>query len=195
MSAIEKQTWTVEQYLEMERVSEEKHEYLNGEIYLMSGGTGNHNAINMNAGGSLVAQLRKTPCITYSSDQRVQITDTGLYTYPDITVVCDPPLWRDNRRDTLLNPALIVEVLSPSTENYDRTRKFRHYRTLTSLKEYVLISQDEPRIERYLRQPNDEWLFAEVIGLDASIELTSIGCTLLLADVYDKINFEESERE
>jgi Uma2 family endonuclease len=195
MSAIEKQTWTVEQYLEMERASEEKHEYLNGEIYLMAGGTGNHNAINMNTGGSLVTQLRKTPCITYSSDQRVHITATGLYTYPDITVVCDPPLWRDNRRDTLLNPTLIVEVLSPSTENYDRTKKFRHYRTLASLKEYVLISQDEPRIERYLRQPNDEWLFTEIIGLDMVLELPSIQCSLALTDVYDKINFEESERE
>src|SRR5262245_43115669 len=120
----------------MERASEEKHEYLNGEIYLMAGGTGNHNAISVNTSGSLVVQLRKTPCIIYSSDQRVQVTDTGLYTYADITVVCEPPLWRDNRNDTLLNPTLLVEVLSPSTENYDRTKKFRHYRTLDSLKEY-----------------------------------------------------------
>jgi Uma2 family endonuclease len=96
-------------------------------------------------------------------------------------------------QDTLLNPTLIVEVLSPSTESYDRNKKFRHYRTIDSLKEYVLVSQDEPRIERYLRQPNCEWLYADAVGLDASLELTSVGCTLALADVYDKINFEESE--
>lgn len=184
---------TVEEYLAMERASQEKHAYFDGEIYLMAGGTGNHNAIQMNTGASLVAMLRKRPCITYGSDQRVQVNDTGLYTYPDITVVCDPPLWTDNRHDTLLNPVLIFEVLSPSTEGYDRGRKFQHYRALESLQEYVLIAQDQPRIERYLRQTDGQWLYADAAGMDASIELASIGCTLALADVYDKIDFAESD--
>jgi Uma2 family endonuclease len=193
VSAIEKQTWTVEQYLEMERASEDKHEYLNGEIYLMSGASRNHNLVMANTLASLHGQLRKRPCIVFPSDMRVRVLDTGLYTYPDISVVCDPPQIDDTVQDTLLNPTLIVEVLSPSTESYDRNKKFRHYRTIDSLKEYVLVSQDEPRIERYLRQPNREWLFADAVGLDASLEFTSVGCTLALADVYDKINFEESE--
>ncbi len=116
-----------------------------------------------------------------------------LYTYPDISVVCDPPEWTDSHHDTLLNPVLIIEVLSPSTESYDRGKKFQHYRTLDSLQEYVLISQDSPRIERYLRQPNHEWLFSDAAGLEASIELSSIQCRLALADVYAKVSFEPTE--
>ncbi len=171
MSAIEKQTWTVEQYLEMERASEEKHEFLDGEIYLMSGASGNHNLVMGNTYASLHAQLRKRPCLVYPSDQRVRVNDTGLYTYPDISIVCDPPLWTDDRRDTLLNPTVIVEILSPSTESYDRGKKFQHYRALESLREYVLIAQDSPRIERYIRQADNQWLLADAIGLEATIAL------------------------
>jgi Uma2 family endonuclease len=119
------------------------------------------------------------------------VTDIGLYTYPDITVGFDPLQLEDSHQDTLLNPTLIIEVLSPSTESYDRGKKFQHYRTLKSLQEYVLIAQDSPRIERYLRQPNDEWLLTDAAGLDAVIELPSIQCTLALADVYEKVNFEQ----
>lgn len=193
MVALPKTKMTVEEYLAMERASEEKHEFLDGEIYLMSGGTGNHSFISTNINASLHAQLRKSPCRTTTSDLRVQVSDTGLYTYPDISVVCDPIFWTDNHRDTLLNPTLIIEVLSPSTERYDRGKKFQHYRALESLKEYVLVAQDQARIERYLRQPNGEWLFADAAGLETSLELQSIGCTLALADVYDKIDFSESE--
>jgi Uma2 family endonuclease len=193
MVALPKTKMSVEEYLAMERDSQEKHEYLDGEIYLMSGGTGNHSFIAANTVASLHAVLRKSPCMVGTSDLRVQVNGTGLYTYPDISVVCDPPLWTDNRHDTLLNPVLLIEVLSPSTESYDRGRKFQHYRALESLQEYVLIAQDQARIERYLRQPDGQWLYADATGMDASIELASIGCTLALADVYDKINFEESD--
>ncbi len=189
MSAVRQQTMTVAEYLAFERASEEKHEYLNGEIFLMAGATGNHNVVQINTAASLHAQLRKRPCITYGSDMRVRVDDSGLYTYPDISVVCDPPEFEGEDQDTLLNPTLIIEVLSPSTESYDRGRKFQHYRTLASLQEYVLVAQDSAHIERYLRQPGDEWLLADATGLDARIELASIGCTLALADVYEKVSF------
>lgn len=190
MSAVRQQTMTVEEYLAFERASEQKHEYLNGEIFLMSGASPNHNVIQINVAAALHTQLRKRPCTIYGSDQRVRVSDIGLYTYPDFSVTCEPPQFEDS--DTLLNPTLIIEVLSPSTESYDRGRKFQHYRALASLQEYVLIAQDSAHVERYRRQPNDEWLLADATGLDTSIELSSIGCTLALADVYEKVTFEES---
>lgn len=190
MSAVARQKMTVAEYLEMERASEEKHEFLDGEIYLMSGASLKHNLIVTNTVSGLHSQLRNRPCVVFPSDMRVRIRDNRHYTYPDITVVCDPLQLEDTEQDTLLNPTLIIEVLSPSTESYDRGRKFQHYRTLASLQEYVLISQDSTRIERYLRQPNDEWLLADASGIDASLELASIQCVLSLAEVYEKVTFE-----
>ena len=193
MAALPKVKLTAAEYLAMERASEEKHEFLDGEIYLMSGASRNHNLILVNVLASLHAQLRKRPCVVYPSDMRVKVNDSGLYTYPDISVVCDPPQFDEADQDTLLNPTLIIEVLSPSTESYDRGKKFQHYRTLESLQEYVLIAQDSPRIERYLRQPNHEWLLADASGLESTLELASIQCTLVLADVYEKVSFEETD--
>ncbi len=193
MSGIPKRGWTEAEYLEAERASEEKHEFLDGEIYLMTGASLKHNLIVGNAITRFNILLRDRSCIVIPSDLRLKITATGLYTYPDISVVCDPIQLEDDHGDTLLNPILIIEVLSPSTERYDRGRKFQHYRALASLREYVLISQDSARVERYLRQPNDEWLLADAVGLEASLELTSIQCTLLLSDVYEKVSFESDE--
>jgi Uma2 family endonuclease len=190
MSAAPKQTWTVEDYLAFERASDRRHEYLNGELYLMAGAGANHNLIAVNVLASLHVQLRQRPCVIYPSDMRVKVSYTGLYTYPDVSVVCGAPQFEDDQHDTLLNPILIVEILSPSTESYDRGRKFQHYRTLASLQEYVLISQDVHRIERYVRQDNDQWLLSDVTQVDAALELSSISCTLSLADVYEKITFE-----
>ncbi len=191
MSAIQHKRWTAEEYLAFERDSEEKHEFVDGEIYLMSGASQNHNKIVGNTIVTLGMQLRNRPCEFYPSDMRVRVARN--YTYPDVTVVCGTPEFEDSRRDTLLNPTVIVEVLSPSTERYDRGRKFHNYRGITSLQEYVLISQDTYRVERYLRQPNDEWLLSIVQGVDGSLNLTSIGCTLALADVYDKVVFDATE--
>jgi len=193
MVAIQKQKWTVEEYLAMERASDEKHEFLDGEIYLMSGASENHNIIVGITLGILYNQLRKRPCSFYPSDMRVKVKGSGLYTYPDITVVCGTPEIERMDQDTLLNPTVIIEVLSPSTESYDRGKKFQHYLSLDSLQEYVLIAQDQARIERYLRQPNGEWLFAAAVGLEAVIELSSIQCTLVLADVYERVSFEPDE--
>lgn len=195
MSALEKQTWTVEQYLEMERASEEKHEFLDGEIYLMSGASRNHNLVVGSTYVSLYTQLRRQPCEVYPSDMRVRAIELDTFTYPDISVVRGESNIVQIEQDTLLNPTVIIEVLSPSTESYDRGKKFQHYRTLESLQEYVLIAQDSPRIERYTRQDGDQWLLTDAAGLDASIELVSIGCTLALADVYEKVNFAESAPE
>ncbi|MEL6272156.1 MAG: Uma2 family endonuclease, partial [Chloroflexota bacterium] len=129
-------------------------------------------------------------CRGYTTDMRVRVTPQ-MYTYPDIIVVCGDPQFADDQFDTLLNPTLIIEILSPSTERYDRGRKFAYYRALPTLQEYVLIAQDEPRIQRYLRRTDDEqWLFTEAAGLGATLAPTSIDCTLTLADVYDRIDFD-----
>ncbi len=190
MSAIAKQTWTVEQYLDMERASEEKHEFLDGEIYLISGASRNHNAIQVAGTATLYQQLRKRPCFVFGSDMRVKVNATGMYTYPDFSLGCGEAQIEDEHQDTLLNPTVIVEILSPSTERYDRGKKFQHYRSLELLREYVLIAQDSPRVERYTRQADNQWLLADAVGLDATLTLDSIGAALALADVYEKVSFE-----
>lgn len=190
MSALPKQKWTPEEYFEFERTSETRHEYFQGEIYAMSGGSPKHALIMTNASASLNVQLRKQPCRVYQSDLRLSISAVGLYTYPDIMVICGELEYAFTRRDTVTNPVLIVEVLSPSTESYDRGRKFQYYRTLDSLQEYIVISQDAAHIERFTRQPNDDWLLHAADGLGDSLELLSVGCTFALSDVYDKVDFE-----
>ncbi|MBZ0300384.1 MAG: Uma2 family endonuclease [Anaerolineae bacterium] len=194
MTSAPQEVWTPQSYLNFERESAEKHEYLDGDIYLMAGASANHNLIVGNLYASLHAQLRQRPCVVYPSDMRLKIRETDLYTYPDISVVCDAPRFEDAQRDTLLNPTVIIEVLSPSTESYDRGKKFQHYRTLDSLQEYILVAQDSPRIERYLRQPDGQWLFADATQMDGRLELPSISCTLLLSDVYEKVTFERDPK-
>ncbi len=176
-----------EEYLAGERDGEYKSEYFAGEILAMTGATMEHNLIVSNVVTSLNTQLRGRPCHVYPSDMRVKISRTGAYAYPDVTVVCGEPEFEDEQVDTLLNPTVLVEVLSPSTERHDRGRKWEHYRRLPSLAEFLLVVQDEPRIEHYLRQEGGLWLFDEASGADATLELTSIDCTLLLRDVYDKV--------
>lgn len=181
---------SVEEYLDLERRSETKSEYLDGEIFAMSGASRRHNLITVNATASLHAQLKGRSCETYGGDMRVRIPATGLYTYPDVSVVCGTPRFddeADEEMDTLLNPTLIVEVLSPSTEGYDRGKKFSHYRTVESLREYVLVSQDEPRVEVFSRQTEGHWVLSEAGGIEETIALPSIGCGLRLAEVYDRV--------
>lgn len=191
--ALPEKFMTPEAYLEFERASEIKHEYFGGEVFAMTGASRNHNRIVINTLASLHGQLRKRPCEVYPSDMRVKTHSTVLYTYPDISVVCGEPQFEDAILDTLLNPTLIIEVLSPSTERYDRGKKFQHYRTLVSLQEYVLIPQDSYRIERYLRQPTDEWLFTDITEIASTLELPSIECQLVLAEVYEKVTFEDTQ--
>ncbi|MBL8163980.1 MAG: Uma2 family endonuclease [Anaerolineae bacterium] len=189
MSALPRKPWTVEEYLAFERSSEERHEFIDGDIYMMSGASRNHNLIVFNVSGIFRSQLKGKPCEAYISDMRVGVPK-GNYLYPDVVVVCGTPTFADKNVDTLLNPTLIIEVLSESTERYDRGKKFTDYRTLQSLQEYILIAQDKAYFERYVRQ-DDAWLLREVRGLDATLELSAIGCTLALAEVYDKVTFTE----
>jgi Uma2 family endonuclease len=186
MNAAEKKVWTPEEYLAWERKQPEKHAYYRGEVFAMSGATREHNLIVFNTILALGEMLRDRPCESYPSDMRVRVPATGLYTYPDVTVVCGPPEFEDKRFDTLLNPQLIVEVLSPSTEAYDRGEKFENYRSIPSFVEYVLVSQDKARVDHFVRQPNGSWLMHSR-GAGETIDLVSAGCTLAVDDLYLKV--------
>ena len=179
---------TPEQYLEIERKAEFKSEYYQGEMFLMSGAREAHNLIVMNASGELRQQLRARPCRNYMNDMRVRVNATGLYTYPDVTAVCGEPQFLDETRDTLLNPNLIVEVLSPSTEAYDRGRKFEHYRSVESVTEYLLVSSERVSAELYTRQPDGRWLLTAATRMEDSLDLQSVGVHLALADLYEKVD-------
>ena len=180
--------YTPEEYLALERQAACKSEYYAGEIFAMAGASRWHNLIVTNVLRELSLQLKGRPCTTYPSHMRVKVSPTGPYTYPDVTVVCGEAQFEDHQQDTLLNPTLIVEVLSESTEAYDRGGKFAHYRKLASLREYVLITQTKPHIEHYVRQPDNRWLLAEADHLDDTVDLTSIDCHLALSEVYDKVD-------
>lgn len=191
MNAIPKTKLTPEEYLEFERKSEERHEYFDGEIISKSGANRNHCIINGNLGGLLWQNYKGNNFDFYLSKMRVSVPKTRFYTYPDLVVVCGEPQFQDDTFDTLLNPILIVEVLSDSTEGYDRGKKFTHYRSIESLREYVLVSQDEARIEKYVRQGDGFWVLSEAFGLDEKIKLDSIDCDLALNEVFDKVNFSD----
>ena len=182
---------TPEDYLAIERSAESKSEYFDGEIFAMAGASRAHNTIVVNTTIELGNQLKKRPCKLYVSDIRVKVSPTGLYTYPDVVVVCGKEQFEDTHLDTLLNPTLIIEVLSDSTEAYDRGRKFEHYRHLDSLVEYALIAQQRPHVESYRRQPDQQWLLTECTGLDATLRLQSIDCDLALAEIYAKVELSE----
>ncbi len=189
MSSLPTKKLTPLEFLEFERKAEEKHEYLDGEIFAMSGAKRNHNKITINLSGLIWQHLKGKDCESYSNDMRVFVPRSGLYTYPDLVVVCGEPQFQDDVHDTLLNPVMLIEVLSDSTEGYDRGRKFQHYRSIESLDEYVLVSQNEARIEKYIKQGDGFWVLSEAVGLDSEITLDAISCTMPLAEVYDKINF------
>jgi len=189
-SAATKIRFTPQEYLALERKSETRNEYYNGEIFAMAGASREHNLIVANLLRDIGNQLEDRPCESYPSDMRVFIEATGLYTYPDVSVVCGEPRFQDREVDTLLNPTVIVEVLSPSTEAYDRGDKFRHYRRIDSLREFVLISQDRMMVERYTRQGKD-WVLSDMTDPDQVLKLESIGCQIPLDRIYAKIKFPE----
>jgi Uma2 family endonuclease len=186
-----------DEYLLLERAARHKSELISGEIYAMAGASETHILITGNVFAELRAQFKGRPCRAYASDMRVQINTTGAYVYPDVTAVCGDPVFRpDAHLDTLTNPTLVVEVLSPSTEAYDRDEKAAHYRRLPSLREYVLVAQDRPHVEVYRRRGDAaagaEWILSEADGLGTSVRLASISCELALAEVYDRITFAPS---
>lgn len=193
MTALLKKKYiTEEEYLEMEAVSPVKHEYYNGEIFQMAGASYSHNLAAMNIPAGLHARLKGQPCRVFQNDMRLFIEETGLYTYPDVMVVCGKPeIKKYKGLDSILNPTLIVEVLSPTTADYDKGAKFDHYRTIESLREYVLVWQDKKRVARYTKRDDGSWVLNDFIGEDAEIDLTSIECSLSIEDIYDKVDFDE----
>lgn len=184
---------TPDKYLTLERKAEHKREYINGRIFAMAGASRQHNQITFNISVTLGIQLKGRTCVAYSSDMRVKVKQTGLYTYPDIVATCNEPLFEDSFVDTLLNPAVIIEVMPDSTEAYDRGVKFAHYRRLPSLQEYVLVAQDGICVEHYLRR-DERWILSEISDLAGTCGLDSIDCTLSLADIYDKVEVADKEK-
>jgi Uma2 family endonuclease len=179
---------SADEYLERERRSETKHELIHGEMVAMAGASPQHDVIAGNVVRALGNLLQGRRCLVFPSDQRVHVEATGLFTYPDVTVACDELRFHPNRSDTLLTPRLLVEVLSDSTEAYDRGAKFAHYRTIPSLLEYVLVSQHERRIEHYRRLDGGQWVLTAYDDAAASVELPALGCALPVAEVYDKLD-------
>jgi Uma2 family endonuclease len=184
---------TPEEYLRRERDVVEKHEFDHGEVFAMSGGTPQHSLIIANVGRELGIALKGKPCRVYDSNLRVRTLRAGHYAYPDISVVCGPMQFDpiDTRKETATNPTLLVEVMSPSTETWDRGGKFASYQSIESLKEYVLVTSDAARIEVYRRQPDGQWLYAATDGVNAVTRLRSIDVELSHAEVYAGADFEE----
>ncbi|HEX8500966.1 MAG TPA: Uma2 family endonuclease [Pyrinomonadaceae bacterium] len=180
---------TPEEYLAAERLSETRSEYSDGVVYPMTGAHLNHIQIVSNITVELANQLRPRPCRVLQSELKIRLQESQKFFYPDVTVLCDEPQFHDERRDIILNPLLIVEVLSKSTEAFDRGAKFQAYRTIESLKEYLLVSQGTPLIEQYLKEEDGRWVLSTAAGLESSLTLPSIECTLSLNAVYDKVDF------
>lgn len=174
------------EYLRRERRAQSKSEYRDGQIVAMTGTSPEHNLIAGDLFGELRQQLRGRTCRVFVADVRVKVSQSGLYTYPDVMVACGDIRFEDGHVDTLLNPTVIVEVLSPSTEAYDRGAKFAHYRRLESLQEYVLVAQDVMRVEHY-RRDGARWVLTEIDAPDAMLTLESCGCAVRLADIYERV--------
>jgi Uma2 family endonuclease len=181
--------YTPEEYLELERQAPFRSEYLGGRIYAMAGASREHSLIIGNVLAEFHQQLKGRPCEVYTNEMRVKVEAEPFYTYPDVVVVCGERRFEDAEVDTLLNPTALVEVLSPSTESYDRTRKFEYYGRLASLREYVLIAQDRVLVEQYLRQ-GEKWAVTELRDLDAALVMPSIGCEVPLREIYDRVEPE-----
>jgi Uma2 family endonuclease len=180
---------TEAEYLRLERQAETKSEYFDGEMFAMAGGTRPHSLVATNLVAELRGRLKATDCVVYNSNLRVKVEATSLFTYPDVSVACGRQRFLDDEEDTLLDPIVVIEVLSDSTEAYDRGKKFEHYRQIPTCREFLLVSQKEPRIEQFIRQANGEWTLREAAGLEAEIRLPSLGIVLPLAEVFAKVQF------
>ena len=195
---------TAAEYLVLERASEERHEYLDGRIYAMAGESEEHGIICVNLVREASARLRRSPCQVFAKDMKVRSGPVpqaghptkGLFSYPDVLIVCGDRQYHDEYRDVLLNPTVIIEVLSATTEAFDRGRKFIRYRTwLESLTDYLLVSQTDPLIDHYSRRPDQEWLLSTVIGIDGLLNISSVDCTLRLSDIYERVVFPAESPE
>jgi len=197
-----KPSYTFEEYLEIDRETDERYEYLDGEIYLMAGESGAHGDISMNLAVMFGNQLKGTNCRGRIKDTKVlsgaasQKTSSpkGMFSYPDLVVICGQPQYHDKHEDVLVNPQIIVEVLSESTESFDRGEKFIRYRMWNpTLTDYLLVSQNAPLVEHFTKQPDGSWILREYHGLEASLTVESINAALNLSDIYDRIEFETNE--
>ena len=191
--------YTVEQYLKIDRETEERYEYLDGEIWLMAGESNAHGDICMNLSGVFYNSLKNTKCRGRIKDTKIlsgaaeknPFTAKGMFSYPDMVIICGKPEFHDEVTDIIINPQVIIEVLSPSTESFDRGEKFTRYRRWNpTLTDYILISQENPSVEHFIKQPDGSWLLREYHGLDKNFSVESINVTVNLADVYDRIEFE-----
>jgi len=196
MSIAEKRRLTAAEYLAIEAGADIRHEFFDGEMFAMSGGSIWHNIIKDNLARALGNRLAGRGCRVVTSDQRLKVDATGLYTYPDVLVFCGPPVMEDGVHHTLINPLLVVEVLSDSTEKYDRGIKFGHYRRLATLQEYVLVAQDRLSVEAYLRRADaaadvDQWLLSAATGAAATIGFGSLDVSVPLAEIYDGVEFPQ----
>jgi Uma2 family endonuclease len=191
-AALAEPYYTPAEYLALERQADTRSEYLHGRIFAMAGASEEHNLIAGNLFGELYIRFRDRPCRAYVGDMRVRVTDTGLYTYPDVVALCGEPRFEDAEVDTLLNPQVVVEVLSPKTEAYDRGEKFAHYRRLESVREYVLIAQDRVSVEVFRRQ-GEHWLLTDLRAPEDVLRLESVGCDVLLSAIYAKVELPEPE--
>lgn len=191
MTALPRRRFSEEEYLIIERAAGYKSEFWDGEMYATAGAGNRHGLISWNIGGSLHAQFKGRPCIGYINHMRVRVAESGLYTYPDVIALCGEPKYLDGRNDTLLNPQLLVEVLSPSTEGYDHGEKFRRYRQLESLTDYLLVSQDRLLVEHWRRDPAAPhvWAILEYAQSSDYVRLASLDATFTLADIYERVQF------
>lgn len=185
--------YSPEEYLEIEVKSEERHEYINGQIIPMTGGTPNHNKITGNFYAALNFALKRQPLQVFVTDQRLWIPQKRINTYPDVMVVAGELEFKEGRKDTLTNPIMIAEVLSKSTKSYDRDEKFAAYRTIPSFQEYLLIDQYTMHVEQYSKTDNNRWIFTEYEDADVTISLTSITFEISLFDIYDKVDFDAQD--
>lgn len=181
--------FTPEEYLILERNASFRSEYIQGEIFAMAGGSLEHDTIAANLGGLLHSQLRGRDCQVLTSNMKVRTRRSGLFSYPDVTVFCGQPQFHDDRRDVLTNPKVIIEILSPSTEEFDRGMKRVLYQSIESLAEYLLIAQDAPQVEHWVRREDDQWLVSRLEGLEARVTLACIECTLELSEVFERVSF------
>jgi Uma2 family endonuclease len=193
MSAVPKKSYTLDEYLALERVAPYKSEYYHGQIFAMSGGSPRHNTISGNTFAGLRGRLRGTPCRPYNSDQRIRIPANGLSTYPDVSVVCGELQLDTQDRDAIVNPRVILEVISQSTERYDRGKKFDLYRQLDALREYILISQEEPQVECFARRDDGNWLLTVFKRVETELRFTTLDCVLPLSEIYEDVEFGPEE--
>lgn len=193
--AEENKLYTPEEYLEFEVNSEERHEYINGKVVCVSGESPNHNFISVNIGAALNFAFKRKPFHAFIINQRVWIPEKRIYTYPDVVVVQGELQMQEGRKDTITNPLMLIEVLSKSTRNYDKDEKFAAYRTIPTFQEYILIDQFKMQVEQYFRTGKNSWTFSEYYDVNETVSLNSVNFEVTLEDIYDKVEFENTEEK